>query len=107
MPSDASRQEFYRQLIQRQREEQEAMDRSGYSNDRLNQANAAHVSASNYFIAEGSKRAMQLRGEISTFLRNAVGAASVSGGGGMGSEDIYCDLDGWSFHIQIHAPRRL
>lgn len=50
-------------------------------------------------------RALQLRQEISLFLRNIVDQDTpIDTGGGMGSEDIHCTVDGWDFHIQIHNP---
>lgn len=66
------------------------------------------MSNRNYAAAQSSGEprpdlvAMQLRNELVGMLYNITDhGSSVDTGGGLGSEDIYCTVGGYSFHIKI------
>ena len=51
-------------------------------------------------------KAMQLRHEISAFLRSGIADdGEVEGGGGLGREDIWFSVGGVKFHISIDWPK--
>jgi hypothetical protein len=51
-------------------------------------------------------KAMQIRHEISSFLRHLLADdGKVEGGGGGGQEDIWFAVDGVKFHITIDWPK--
>ncbi|WP_104662839.1 hypothetical protein [Ensifer adhaerens] len=54
-------------------------------------------------------RAFQLRQELQMLLRQITDEGSpMDSGGGLGSEDIWCVVDGHQFHIQIsHDVKQL